>query len=180
EYVPTSCQASPPPGSSQSVLPAGWPDTTGTGVPGWNDSVVPAPTCSGPRCGDHVVVPSVGSPSISPLASNSIGASTFKVTGCCMRTVVGSLNTGGEGDVIPRGAPSGPALTNTASSTRVGAMMANIFSQYWNARVTVMARMPPPSTVISTSTVNATGPAHSGPPNSVRAASSAPCSCGIR
>src|SRR5690606_40273694 len=70
--------------------------TTGTGVPGWNDSVVPAPTCSGPRCGDHVVVPSVGSPSISPLASNSIGASTFKVTGCCMRTVVGSLNTGGE------------------------------------------------------------------------------------
>ena len=58
--------------------------------------------------------------------------------------------------------------------------MANIFSQYWKAWTRVMLRMPPASTLPTTTTVTMTGPAHPGAPVTVVSVSPAPCSWGSR
>ena len=53
------------------------------------------------------------------------------------------------------------------------------FSQYWKACTNVMLRIPPDSTVTSTTSATSAAPTHVGAPVSVRTTSPAVCSCGI-
>ena len=68
---------------------------------------------------------------------------------------------------------------NSTHMMNVGAAIANSLSQYWNACTTVIARIPPPNTLMITTTVTSSAPTHVGATGRMfDSARPAACSCG--
>ncbi len=73
-----------------------------------------------------------------------------------------------------------PSLSHTTTRKQSGTSRAVSFSQYWKACTKVIDRMPPDSTLSSTTTATTSPPAQPGRPVAVRNATPAPWNCGIR
>src|SRR5215207_2707806 len=95
EYVANSGNSVVPPcsGSSQPLLCAGSPATTGTAEPAEKPSVVSSDTSWLPT--PQYTVPSTSALSTSPTAVSCIGSVTCSTTSVSTRTVVSAGNAGG-------------------------------------------------------------------------------------
>src|SRR5690242_9270006 len=149
-------------GANQLALSAGAPATTGTDEPFEKCIVVPASTVCLP--GLQNTEPFTLLSSIRPRAANFTVSLTCRITGVSTVTVLAVVNVGGSrSDRAVMSPPRRPPLpTNSTHSTSVGAAMANSFSQYWKACTTVIARMPPPKTLMITTIATNAEPHHVG------------------
>ena len=131
---------------------AGAGATTGVAVPASNPSEAPLATVCRPGC--HVRSWSrTSTPSTRPVARTVTGSVTCRVTSVWIQTVVCSVSVGGAGRLNVLWSPK-----KYTSAMRVGITSAENLSQNWNACTNVTERMPPTSTVPTTTTAAATEP----------------------
>jgi hypothetical protein len=93
----------------------------------------------------------------------------------CTSTVVSARKSGAVSRSRERLSEMNSPSTNTAGTTSAVSL-----SQYWNAWTNVIERMPPPTTVSTTTSPAPAIPLQAGSAVRVVSANPAPCSCGSR
>ena len=121
-----------------------------------------------------VVMPVDGAVSC-PSACTWTGSVTTKPVSRVMCTAVRSGKVAGP---APGVGPPSARQASTRNST--GTASAVSLSQYWNAWTKVMLRMPPATTLTSTTTATRAAPTQVGAPVTARRVSPAPWNCGTR
>src|SRR5262249_41056105 len=114
-----------------------------------------------------------------PATPTSTGVDTCSTTSVCTVTAVSAVKAGGWSAAMARTAAVRSCAT-PISSTNTGTASAESLSQYWNAWTNVIERIPPNTTLITTTMAIRVAPTQPLQPVSTDKVSPAPWNCGTR